>query len=102
MGKAHINIQSDKIAGVCRRYHVRRMSLFGSVLRDDFGPESDVDVLVEFESGGEPSFSGLLKLQSELSALFGQRPVDVATSSILRNPYRRKSILKDSQSIYGA
>ena len=78
------------------------MSLFGSVLRDDFGPESDVDVLVEFESGNEPSFSGLLKLQSELSALFGQRPVDVATSSILRNPYRRKSILKDLQSIYGA
>lgn len=76
------------------------MSLFGSVLRDDFGPESDVDVLVEFESDGEPSFSGLLKLQSELSHLFGQRPVDVATPSILRNPYRRKSILKNLQPIY--
>jgi len=101
MGQMHIDFPREKLAELCRRYHVRQMSLFGSVLRDDFRPDSDVDVLVEFETGREPSFSGLLKLQSELSALFGQRQVDVATPSILRNPYRRKSIMKDLQPIYG-
>lgn len=101
MGRMNINFPREKLAELCRRYHIRQMSLFGSVLRDDFRPDSDVDVLVEFETGKEPSFSGLLKLQSELSALFGQRQVDVATPSILRNPYRRKSIMKDLQPIYG-
>ncbi len=102
MGQMNINFPREKLAEICRRFYVLRMSLFGSVLREDFGPDSDVDVLVEFEPGKEPSFSGLLKLQAELSALFDQRPVDVATPSILRNPYRRKSILKDLQPIYGA
>lgn len=102
MGQTHINFPREKIAELCRRYHVHRMSLFGSVLRDDFGPESDVDVLVEFESGKEPSFSGLLRLQNDLSGLFEQRYVDVATPSILRNPFRRRSIVKDLQPIYGA
>lgn len=101
MGHMNINFPREKLAELCRRYHIRQMSLFGSVLRDDFRPDSDVDVLVEFEAGQEPSFSGLLKLQSELSILFGQRQVDVATPSILRNPYRRKSIMKDLQPIYG-
>jgi predicted nucleotidyltransferase len=102
MGQMHINFPREKLAEICRRFYVHRMSLFGSVLREDFGPDSDVDVLVEFEPGKEPSFSGLLKLQGELSVLFDQRSVDVATPSILRNPYRRKSILKDLQPIYGA
>ncbi|MEX2163621.1 MAG: nucleotidyltransferase family protein [Sulfuricaulis sp.] len=102
MGQIHINFPREKLAEICRRFYVLRMSLFGSVLREDFRPDSDVDVLVEFEPGKEPSFSGLLKLQGELSVLFNQRPVDVATPSILRNPYRRKSILKDLQPIYGA
>ncbi len=51
---ARINIDHDKIAEFCRRHHIRRLALFGSVLRDDFGPESDVDVLVEFEPGHVP------------------------------------------------
>ena len=102
MNKAHIHIPRDRIAELCQRHRIRRLSLFGSVLRDDFGPESDVDVLVEFEPGDEPSLAGLFHLQDELSGLFEKRPVDVATPSILRNPYRRKSILRDLQPIYGA
>lgn len=102
MGNMHINIPQKEVADLCRRHHVRRLSLFGSVTRDDFGPNSDVDVLVEFEQGNEPSLAGLVRLQDELSGIFGQRSVDVATSSILRNPYRRKAILKDLTPIYGA
>ena len=102
MGNMHIDIPRNQVAELCRRHHVRRLSLFGSVMRDDFSPQSDVDVLVEFEEGNGPSLAGLVRLQDELSGIFGQRPVDVATSSILRNPYRRKSILKDLTPIYGA
>jgi len=102
MGSLHIDIPRNQVAELCQRHHVRRMSLFGSVMRDDFGPSSDVDVLVEFEAGNEPSLAGLVRLQDELSGIFGRRSVDVATPSILRNPYRRKTILKDLTTIYGA
>lgn len=102
MGSLHIDIPRNQVAELCRRHHVRRLSLFGSVTRDDFGPDSDVDVLVEFEQGDEPSLAGLVRLQDELSNVFGRRSVDVATPSILRNPYRRKAILKDLTPIYGA
>ena len=54
MKMSHITIDRDRIADFCRRNHIRRLSLFGSVLRDDFGPESDVDVLVEFDPGHTP------------------------------------------------
>lgn len=102
MGNLHIDIPRNQVAELCRRHRVRRLSLFGSVMRDDFSPQSDVDVLVEFEEGNEPSLAGLVRLQDELSSIFGQRSVDVATPSILRNPYRRKTILKDLTPIYGA
>ena len=101
MGSLHIDIPRNQIAELCRRHHIRRLSLFGSVMRDDFSPQSDVDVLVEFEQGGKPSLAGIVHLQDELSGLFGQRRVDVTTPSILRNPYRRKAILKDLTPIYG-
>jgi hypothetical protein len=99
---AQISFSHEQLDRVCRQYHVRRLSLFGSVRRRDFGPQSDVDVLVEFEEGQEPSLAGLARLQGELSGVFGEREVDVATPSILANPYRRKSILRDLQPIYGA
>jgi len=89
------------IAGICRRYHVRRLGLFGSAARRELTPESDIDLLVEFEQGRTPALSGLMALQQELTRLFG-RKADVATNSILRNPFRRKAIMRELEEIYAA
>ncbi|BCX82777.1 conserved hypothetical protein [Methylomarinovum caldicuralii] len=74
------------LSSLCRRYHIRRMAFFGSVLRDDFGPESDVDVLVEFEPGHVPGFA-FARLQRELSTLLG-REVDLHTYHSLSRYFR--------------
>ena len=74
---ARIDIPKEKIAAFCQRNHIRRMALFGSVLRDDFTPESDVDVLVEFEPSQTPGLE-FMTMQDELSEIFGQQ-VDLHT-----------------------
>lgn len=71
--RARINIQKDKIAAFCRRNHIRRLAFFGSVLREDFGPESDVDVLVEFEPGARVGLITLAGMEIELSRLLGRK-----------------------------
>jgi hypothetical protein len=83
-----IRIPHEKLAPLCRRYHVKRLSLFGSVLTSDFGPDSDVDVLVEFEPDRTPGF-GFVQLQRELSELFG-REVDLHTYRSLSRYFRDK------------
>lgn len=88
--KAEIRVSERDLAEICRRYHVRRLALFGSVLRDDFGPESDIDVLVEFEPGNIPGF-GVARLQRELAALFG-RPVDLHTYRSLSRYFRDRVV----------
>ena len=67
-----IPVDKEELAALCRRRHIRRLSLFGSVLRDDFGADSDVDVLVEFEPGHTPGLA-VVDVEDELSALFGGR-----------------------------
>ena len=76
-----IDIPAEEIAEFCKRNHIQRLSLFGSVLRDDFRPESDVDVLVEFEEGKTPGFA-FIRMQDELTELFGRR-VDLNTPNCL-------------------
>jgi len=76
-----------RLTALCRRHHVTRLSLFGSVLTDEFGPGSDVDVLVEFESGHTPGLA-MTDLEDELSALFGGRRVDVVTERSLHRLIR--------------
>ncbi len=76
------------VAALCQRRHIRKLSLFGSVLRDDFGPDSDIDVLVEFEEGHVPGF-GFVAVQQELSELVG-RPVDLVTPKGLNRRIREK------------
>jgi predicted nucleotidyltransferase len=78
----------ERIAEFCQRHHIRKLSLFGSVLRDDFHPESDVDVLVEFEPGHAPGFFRLFDLEEELSGLFGGRKVDLRTPQDLSRYFR--------------
>ena len=84
-------VVEGRLEAICRRYHVVRLAVFGSVLREDFGPDSDVDMLVEFEPGMTPGF-GFIRLERELSDLVG-RPVDLVTFKAL-NRHLREDVLR--------
>ncbi len=92
-----IAIDRQLLADFCRRHHIRRLALFGSVLRDDFGPNSDVDILVEFEPGHVPGFA-LVNLEDELSVLVG-RKVDLHTPASL-SKYFRDRVVREAQDQY--
>jgi hypothetical protein len=92
-----IKVSRDDIARFCRKNHIRRLELFGSVLRDDFTPQSDVDVLVEFEPGHAVGF-GFIRMQDELSELLG-RKVDLNTPASL-SPYFRDEVLAEAEALY--
>jgi predicted nucleotidyltransferase len=81
-------IAREKIADFCRRHSIRRLSVFGSALRDDFRPDSDIDVLVEFLPGHTPGFFGLFDMEEELSAIFAGRKVDLRTPNDLSRYFR--------------
>lgn len=87
-GNTHLAVPTEKIAEFCRRHHVRKLALFGSVLRDDFRPDSDVDVLVEFEPGHIPGFFGLFDMEEELSKFLGGRKADLRTPQDLSRYFR--------------
>jgi predicted nucleotidyltransferase len=97
------NVQLDRsvLADFCRRWRIRELSVFGSVLRDDFNPNSDLDFLVSFELGVALDIDRLLDMKEELEARFG-RPVDLVEKEAMRNPWRRHEILKTRQVIYAA
>ena len=92
-----INLPKDKIAAFCKRNHIKRLALFGSVLRDDFGPESDVDVLVEFEPGHTPGYA-FFAMEEELGHIIG-RKVDLNTPGFLSR-YFRDEVMKEAESVY--
>ncbi len=96
---ASIPIDRGALAGFCRRHHVRKLSLFGSVLRQDFGPDTDVDVLEEFDPNHVPGFIALHGLEEELSGLLGGRKVDLLTERFL-NPRIRARVLADAEVQY--
>lgn len=85
---AHITVDEEELARWCKAHHIRRLALFGSVLRDDFGPESDVDVLVEFEPGQTPGLMGMIDLEDSLSPLVGGRKVDLRTVREISRAFR--------------
>ena len=99
MSPAAIEVPIDRIAGFCRQNHIRRLALFGSVLRRDFGPESDVDVLVEFEAGHVPGLA-FFGLQEELSQILGRR-VDLNTPQFLSRHFR-KAVQREAEDLYVA
>ncbi len=92
-----IKVDEHEVAEFCRRHHIRRLAFFGSVIRDDFGPDSDVDVLVEFEPGHVPGLR-FLAMQEELSRLLG-RKVDLNTLGFL-SPYFRDRVLAEAEVRY--
>lgn len=84
----HLPFDRDALAALCQRHHIRRLSLFGSVLKGTDRPDSDVDLLVEFVSGKEPGLLGLADIELELSALLGGRRADVRTPEDLSRYFR--------------
>lgn len=94
-----IHVPSDAIAAYCRKHKIRRLSLFGSVLLDDFTADSDIDVLVEFEAGKTPGLA-FFGMQDELARLLG-RKVDLHTPASL-SKYFREAVLAEAQVQYGA
>lgn len=96
-----IPVDRDSIAEFCRRWHITEFSLFGSILRDDFRPDSDVDVLVVFAPDTELGWEDWERMERELEAIFG-RPVDLVEKEAVRNPFRRRDILQTQQVVYAA
>lgn len=93
-------VDSEALSEMCRRWGIRRLALFGSVLRDDFRPDSDIDILVDFLPGRTPGFFALFDVQEELSGLWGGRSVDLRTPQDLSRHIRDR-VVADSQSLYG-
>jgi len=96
-----ISLLKNQIADFCRKRQVVEFALFGSVLRDDFGPQSDVDVLVTFAPDSRYSLFDLAEMSEELGQVFG-REVDLVEKQAIRNPFRRKAILESMEVVYAA
>lgn len=98
---AALSFSPEQLASTCQRHGVRVLSLFGSATGPDFRPDSDVDLLVEFDREKAPGLFGMAELQNELEHLFG-RTVDLVTPAILQNPFRRATIIPSLQRLYVA
>lgn len=94
-----IDIDRARLEDFCRKWKITELALFGSVLRDDFGPDSDVDVLVSFEQGAPWSLLDFCEMKRQLEDMFG-RPVDLVEKESLRNPYTRRHILATQEAFY--
>lgn len=93
-----IEPDAKQISEFCRKHHIRRLSLFGSILRDDFRPDSDVDVLVEFELEHLPTLFEIVAMERELSTIFG-RKVDLRTAEDLSR-YFRQDVVREAKPLY--
>ncbi len=104
MNTPKIDIPQSRLADFCRKWRIVELSLFGSVLRDDFGPGSDVDVLVVFENDARVSSFDLIDARNELAEIFGRR-VDMLTRRAVEqnhNPWLRHEILSTARQVYAA
>lgn len=97
-----LKVSKRALSALCMRNGIRKLSFFGSVTRDDFRPDSDVDVMVEFMAGRSPSLFSMVDLRDELSTLFKGRKVDVVTPAAMNNAYRRKTIERDLAVAYAS
>jgi len=95
-----ITVDRERIEAFCRRWKVKELSLFGSVLRDDLSPESDIDILVDLKPGHGLTLYDWLDMIEELKSIFG-RNVDLVAKGGLKNPFRRREILRTAEVVYG-
>ena len=100
-GNVHLNIPREQLAEFCTKWHVRRLAFFGSVVRDDFGPESDIDVLVEFAEGKTPGLEFFGGMPEDFSRIAGGRKVDLVTFNSI-NRWMRAHILAEAVTIWDA
>ena len=101
---ARVDIPSDEIAAFCQRWQITRLALFGSVLRDDFGPDSDIDILVKFDEKARPTLFDMSRMEAGLEAIL-RRKVDLVSQVGVersRNHIRRKAILESAELVYGS
>jgi predicted nucleotidyltransferase len=101
-GRGILRIPQERLERLCRHYRIRKLALFGSAARGEMKPDSDVDLMIEFEPDRAPSLWDSPGLNEEFSALFGNRAVDIVPPEVLRNPYRRKTIQRDLKVLYEA
>ncbi len=104
MAEIPLSIPNERIADFCRKWKIIELSLFGSVLRDDFRPDSDIDILVRFDSSFHPSIDEYISMVEELRDIFG-RKVDLLSRSSVEasaNPWRKHAILADTRQIFAA
>lgn len=98
--RSRIDVPRQQLADLCRRHHVRRLAFFGSVLRDDFRPDSDIDVLVEIDPGKTVTFFTLARLENDLADMLGRR-VDLHVPRML-HPYLRDKVLSQAEDVFVA
>lgn len=101
MQRKKFSLPRKKIAEFCKRWSITEFAVFGSVLRDDFRPDSDIDVLISIDPKAHIGLFELIDMQLELEKMF-KRPVDLVEKEGLRNPYRRREILRTAQVVYAA
>ncbi len=99
--KSHIPIDNDKISVFCIKWKVKEFYLFGSILRDDFGPGSDVDVCVQFEQDAPWDLFHIVEMIEELQEIFG-RKVDLLEADAIQKPLRREKVMNTRRLIYAA
>lgn len=97
-----IIVSRSELQELAQHYHIHRLVLFGSAARGELRADSDIDLLIEFENGSAPSLGGMVEIKEAFTKLFNGRKVDVATPSILNNPYRKRAIEKDMKELYAA
>jgi len=101
MANGKIQLSKKHVKEFCQKWRIREMALFGSVLREDFDADSDVDVVVSFEDNSPWSLWDLVDMRLELQGILG-RPVDIVEKEALRNPFRRSEILRTRRVIYAS
>jgi len=101
MQRARIDIPMDRVTAFCKKWKVKEFSLFGSVLTDEFRPDSDVDVLVDLRPGHGLTLYDWLDMIEELKEIFG-RKVDLVAKRGLKNPFRRREILRTAEAVYAS
>ena len=99
--RTNVRVSSSKLSDLCQRHHIRRLAFFGSVLRDDFRPDSDIDVLVEFEPKHVPGFFKLAEIEAGLSSLLDGHKVDLHTPDDLSR-YFRDQVVREAEVRYDA
>lgn len=99
MATIHIAFDRLRLRDFCRRWKISRMAFFGSVLRDDFGPKSDVDVMVAFSTGSQWSLFDMVDMKLELEEMF-KREVDIVEDGTIRNPIKRRCIYENLEVVY--